>query len=144
MGLSPEGVSIPACYHPTQVFFTTLFNRATLLDFVPLERAHLIKHQTQCWFSTMHSHSFNVMSSCICNALRHCMLHVISCHMYNECYMDNAKTVHFTVYHGQLYPRHTISIQPHIPCQYIYTHIYQHLITQLPPIMLFKTKQQHP
>ena len=71
-------------------------------------------------------------------------LHFISCHMHNECYMDNAKTIHFTVYHRQLYLMHTISIQSHIPCQYIYTQIYQHLITQLPPSMLCKTKQQHP
>ena len=45
-GLSPEWVSIPTCYYPTQVFFTILFNCATLLDFFPLDRAHLIKHQT--------------------------------------------------------------------------------------------------
>ena len=47
-GLSPEGVSILTCYDLTQVFFTTLFNRTTLLDFIPLDRAHLIKHQKQC------------------------------------------------------------------------------------------------
>ena len=42
--------------------------------------------------STMHSHPFNVISPCICNAI--CHLHVISCHMHNECYMDN--TIHTT------------------------------------------------
>ena len=45
-GLSPEGESILTCYYQTQVFFTTLFNRATLLDIIPLNRAHPIKCQT--------------------------------------------------------------------------------------------------
>ena len=49
-GSFTRGVSIPTCYSPTQVFFITLFNRATLLDFIPLDQAHPIKHQTQCWF----------------------------------------------------------------------------------------------
>ena len=40
--------------------------------------------------STMHSHPFNAMSPCICNA----PLHVISCHMYNDCYIYN--TIHTT------------------------------------------------
>ena len=48
--------------------------------------------------STMHSHPFNAMSPCICNAPVHMQcnmpLHVISCHMHNEHYMDN--TIHTT------------------------------------------------
>ena len=34
------------CYYLTQVFFTILFNRVTLLDFVQLDQGHPIKHQT--------------------------------------------------------------------------------------------------
>ena len=37
--LSPEGVSSPSCYYPTQVF-TISCNSATLLDFVQQYRAH--------------------------------------------------------------------------------------------------------
>ena len=46
----PRGGSITASLFPTHIFFTTLFNRATLLDVVPFNRAHPIKHQTQCRF----------------------------------------------------------------------------------------------
>ena len=41
LGLSPEGVSSPSCYYPTQVFFLTIScNSATLLDFVQWYQAH--------------------------------------------------------------------------------------------------------
>ena len=79
-GLSPEGVSMPACYYSTQIFFTTLFNRACLC----WTSSHLTK-PTQSNIkrnvdsSTMHSHSFNAMSPCICNAMRHCILYHAAC-----------------------------------------------------------------
>ena len=36
---------------------------------------------------TMHSHPFNEMSLCICNAMCHCLF--VPCQIYDECYMDN-------------------------------------------------------
>ena len=101
----------------------TQSNTKRSVDFQPCTHAHSMR----C------PHAYAMQCAIACYVMPH-----------DECYMDNAKTVHFTVHHGQLYPMHTISIQSHNPCQYIYTHIYQHLIIQLPTSMLFKTKQQHP
>ena len=81
MDLSLEGVSIPTCYYPTQVFFTTLFNRVTLLDFVHLIEPTQSNTKRNVDSSTMHSHPFNEMSPCICNAMRHCMLYYATCIM---------------------------------------------------------------
>ena len=36
---------------------------------------------------TMHSHPFNAMSPCTCNAICHCLF--VPYHIYDECYMDN-------------------------------------------------------
>ena len=47
---------------------------------------------------TMHSHPFNAISQCICNAIM--PLQVISCHMHNECYMRHLHTIFYTRYHG--------------------------------------------
>ena len=68
----------------------------------------------------MHSHPFNAMSPCICNARCHCM----SCHMHNECYMDN--TIHTTYRcHGQSHHLHMTSINHFIhinlSCKHIST-----------------------
>ena len=70
-------MSIPTCYYPTQVLFTTLFNRATLMQCLFFNHALT---PIQC----------DVPMPMKCNA----PLHVISCHMYNEYYMDN--TIHTT------------------------------------------------
>ena len=71
----------------------------------------------------MHSHSFNAMSLCICNAMHHCMLYHTTRIMNatwtmlksytSPCSMDN--------YINQ----HKICKRSHISCQYICTHIYQ-------------------
>ena len=69
------------------IFFTILINRVTLLDVVLINRAHPINTKRSVDLSTMHSHPFNEMSPCICNAIM--PLQVISYHIYDECYMDN-------------------------------------------------------
>ena len=67
------------------------------------------------------------MSPCICNAMRPCML-------YHATYIMNAtrttQTTLFIMCHGQLYQLYIISIQSHIPCQYIYKHIYHTTTTK--------------
>ena len=39
----------------------------------PTYRAHPSNHQVWCLTTIMHSHPCNAMSSCICNAMCHCM-----------------------------------------------------------------------
>ena len=114
-------MSITALYYPTQVFFTTLFNCATLLEFVPLDQAHPTKHQMHCSFL---NHALTPIQCDVpvhmqCNA----SLHVISCHMYNECYTDNSNhTVHHVSWIIILiaYNFRTIT---HSMSIYLYTHI---------------------
>ena len=50
-------------------------------------------------FSTMHPHPFNVMSLCICNAMRHCMLYHSACIMN---VIRTTQTTQFIMCHGQL------------------------------------------
>ena len=95
-----RGGIYPCLLLPDTYFDFHLYNRATLLNIVPSYRAHPIKHK----FSVDYNHSLTPIQCDVpvhmqCNA----PFHVISCHMYNECYMDIAKTIHFTLYHGQLY-----------------------------------------
>ena len=77
---------------PDTYFLYHLFNRATLLDVVPFNRAHPIKHQTQCRFL---NHALTLIQ---CDVPMHMQcnmsLHVISCQMYNEFYTNN--TIHTT------------------------------------------------
>ena len=66
---------------------------------------------------TMHSHSFNAISPCICNAMRHCILYHATCIMNvtwimlkpytSPCIMDNYINWH------------KIFKRSHISCQYI-------------------------
>ena len=113
-------MSILACYYLIQVFFTTLFNHVTLLDFVPLDRAHPINTKHSVDSSTMHSHPFNAMSSCICNAMCHYML-------YHATYIMNAtwttQTTSLTGCHGQSHHLHMISIHHFIHVNISCTHI---------------------
>ena len=84
---------------PDTFFFTILINRVTLLDVVLINRAHPINTKRSVDLSTMHSHPFNEISLCICNAIM--PLQVISYHIYDECYMDNL--IHAYILHlGQL------------------------------------------
>ena len=81
------------------IFFSILINRTTLLDVVTFNRAHPINTKRNVYLSTMHSHPFNVMSSCKCNAIM--SLQVMSCRIYDECYMNNL--IHAYILHlGQL------------------------------------------
>ena len=50
-------------------------------------------------FSTMHSHPFNAMSLCICNAMRHCILYHVTCIMNAT---QTTQTTQFIMCHGQL------------------------------------------
>ena len=47
---------------------------------------------------TMHSHPFNAMSACICNAKCHCMLPHVTC--INECYIEQILIILHAKYHG--------------------------------------------
>ena len=89
----------PFLLYPTHVFFISFFIYATvrlILDVVPFYQAH---HRTPNTVSiyhvlttyhrtpnivlilTMHSHPFNAISPCICNAMCHCMLYHATCIM---------------------------------------------------------------
>ena len=70
-----------------------------------------------------HTHECDVLVNMQCNA----SLHVISCHMYNECYMDN--TIHTTyrvswIITSAAYDFHTSFIHVNILCTYISTSTY--------------------
>ena len=73
---------------------------------------------------TMHSHPFNAMSSCICNAIRHCMLYHATCIMNAAWTMLKSYTSLCTM--DNYINQNKISKRSHISCQYICTHIYQH------------------
>ena len=70
--------------YPTHVFFIFFFFYATLrlilevISFTKVTQSNT-KHNVD--LLTMHSHPFNVMSPCICNARCHCMLYHVTCIM---------------------------------------------------------------
>ena len=65
---------------------------------------------------TMHSHSFNAMPQCICNAMRHCMLYHATCIMNAT---STTKSTPLTGCHGQITsPTYDIHTTFH-SCQYI-------------------------
>ena len=70
---------------------------------------------------TMHSHPFNAMSSCICNAMCHCMLYHATCIMNVTWTMLKLYTSPWTM--DNYINQHKISKRSHISCQYISTHI---------------------
>ena len=80
LGLSSEGVSIPACYYPTHIF---------IFIYTTVRPCWTLSHRTEPTQSntnsaliiTIHSHPFNAMSPCICNAMRHFMLYHATCIM---------------------------------------------------------------
>ena len=74
--------------------------------------------------TTMHSHSFNAMSPCICNAMHHCMLYHVRCIMNATWTMLKPYTSPCTM--DNYINQHQISKRSHISCKYICTHIYQH------------------
>ena len=67
--------------------FIISINRATLLNVVPYTELTQSNTKRSVDSLTMHSHSFNAISLCICNAICHCLF--VPCHIYDECYMDN-------------------------------------------------------
>ena len=87
-GLSPEGVSISACYYPTHISFSCIqpwdsVGRRPTIPSPPNQSPNAVL------IITLHSHPFNAMSlcicnamsSCICNAMSHCMLYHATCIM---------------------------------------------------------------
>ena len=122
-GFFTRGGIYPYLLYPTHVFFISFFFYATvrlILDVVPFTEPTQSNTKHSVDLPTMHSHPFNAMSPCICNAICHCM----SCHMHNECYMDN--TIHTTYrYHGQSHHLHMTSINHFIhinlSCKHIST-----------------------
>ena len=70
--------------------------------------------------STMHSHPFNAMSPCICNAMRHCMLYHATCIM-NATWITQSTP--FIECHGQSHHLHMISIHHFIHVNITCTHI---------------------
>ena len=119
-GSSPEGVSIPAFYYPTQIFFTSLFNHATLLDFVALDRAHPNQTPNAVLILQPNSHPFNLMSPCICNAMHHCMLYHATCIMNAT---RAAQSTPLTGCHRQSHHLHMTSIHHFIQVNILWTHI---------------------
>ena len=84
---------------PDTYFHFYVSNRATLLGFVQRYQVHqlITKHSVDSY------HALTPMSCDVpvhkCKAMHHCMS--ISCHIYDECYMDNL--VHaYTMHLGQL------------------------------------------
>ena len=101
-GFFTRGGIYPSLLYPTHVFFISFFFYATvrlILDVVLFYRAHHRTPNTEhnvdlpCTHDipsdskhsvdlpTMHSHLFNAMSPCICNARCHCMLYHVTCIM---------------------------------------------------------------
>ena len=70
--------------------------------------------------STMHSHPFNAMSLCICNAICHCMLYHVTCIM-NATWTTQATPL--TKCHGQSHHLHMTSIHHFILVNISYKHI---------------------
>ena len=73
---------------------------------------------------TMHSHPFNTMSPCICNAMRHCMLYHATCITNATWTMLKSYTSPCTM--DNYINQHKISKRSNISCQYIFTHICRH------------------
>ena len=70
--------------------------------------------------STMHSHSFNAMSPCICDAMRHCILYHATCIM-NATWITQSTTL--TGFHGQSHHLHMTFIHHFIHVNILCTHI---------------------
>ena len=70
--------------------------------------------------STMHSHPFNAMSPCICNALSHCMLYHATCIM-NATW--TIQSTPLTKCHGQSHHLKMTSIHHFIHVNILCTHI---------------------
>ena len=75
--------------------------------------------------STMHSHPFNAMPTCICNAMHHCMLYHVTCIM-NATWTTQSTPL--TGCHGQSHHLHMTSIHHfihvNISCKHISTSTY--------------------
>ena len=69
---------------------------------------------------TMHSHPFNAMSPCICNAICHCMLYHVTCIM-NATWITQSTPL--TECHGQSHHLHMTSIHHFIHVNISYKHI---------------------
>ena len=69
---------------------------------------------------TMHSHPFNAMSPCICNAICHCMLYHVTCIM-NATWTTQSTPL--TGCHGQSHHLHMTSIHYFIHVNISYKHI---------------------
>ena len=101
-------------------FFTILINRATLLDVVPFNRAHPINTKRSVNSLTMHSHPFNAMSLCICNARCHCMSYHVTCIM-NATWTTQSTPL--TGCHRQSNHQHITSLHHFIHVNISYKHI---------------------
>ena len=136
--LSPEGMSNPSCYYPTQVFFS-ISCYATVRLYWTSSNGIEPTHQSPSMVID-HNHALTLIQCDVpvhmqCNA----PLHVILCHMYNESYIDNIiHTTHWmswtitsyaydfhTSHHSYQYIIHTyikINIQCVISCSSNDTH----------------------
>ena len=70
--------------------------------------------------STMHSHPFNDMSLCICNAICHCMLYHVTCIMNDT---RTTQSTPLTRCNGQSHHLHITSIHHSIHVNISYKHI---------------------
>ena len=83
-GFFTQGDIYPYLLYPTHVFFISFFFYATvrlILDVVPFTEPTQSNTKYSVDLPTMHSHPFNAMSPCICNARCHWMLYHVTCIM---------------------------------------------------------------
>ena len=119
-GAFTQGGVYPYLLIPGTYFHFHVYNRAILLDVVPPYRAHQIKHQNAVLILTMHSHPFHAMSPCMCNAMCHFMS--ISCHIYDECYIDNSTHASHPCIMNNYINEHKKTIT-HLMSTYLHTYI---------------------
>ena len=95
-GLSPEGVSIFACYYPAHIFIS----RATLLDVVQQYRVHqsITKHNVD---------SYHALTPMSCDVPMHNAMRCATTCLSHTTYVMNViwttQTTQFIMCHGQLY-----------------------------------------
>ena len=122
-GFHPMGVSILACYY-RHIFSFSFIQLCNPIGRCPTIPSPPNQTPNAVLIITMHSHTFNATSPCICNAMCHCMLYHVTCIMNVTGIMLKHYTSPYTM--DNYINQHKIFKRSHISCQYICTHIYQH------------------
>ena len=121
-GSFTQGGVYPCLLLPDTSFLYHIIQPCDSVRLCPLDRAHPINTKHSVDSSTMHSHLFNAMSPCICNAMCYCMLYHATCIMKATW---NTQTTPLTGCHGKSHHLHMISIHHSFKSIY-HAHIYQH------------------